>query len=178
MARKTGAAVALTNNEFDTAFSRSSPRYRLLLDAELQHAGTLSVARVHDLSNSGGRLETELYLPVGSDVLLVLPVIGAVQASVVRLDNDSYGLNFRTWIPDSIVQRARQESQVVWLKPDAGNITNRHERTVELNLSPAVEEPAEVLPRGKQVMIILGLCSLLWAAIIGSVWAVTPFEHF
>ncbi len=73
---------------------RSSERRVLRLTVSLSTAGDGIDALIHDLSNTGLRIETGAKLAIGDELLVDLPDDNLIEARVVWNNDNSYGCEF------------------------------------------------------------------------------------
>ncbi|ARS28498.1 PilZ domain-containing protein [Sphingomonas sp. KC8] len=157
---------------------RRSTRTRLRLDAGVRHGDQpFSEITVHDLSATGFRAESTADLSPGMIVEIDLPGIGVRDAEVMWAGHPYAGCAFREPLLREQICAALDASPVVWGEfgaPDDNlSALSRSNHTyfndvVELTATPeAAPAPAiEKLPLQQRMLAILGLNSLLWAAIV------------
>ena len=156
---------------------RAGVRYRLLLDASIEHdQDGLTDVVIHDLSATGLLLETKASLPEQSEITIDLPGAGTAVARIVWSSGTFRGGQFSAPLTETAVKVAHRRSKVVW--PTFGPADGpqaRGEKVLERTAGELeeVEQPrddlrtqAERLPTGVSIPIMVLISSFLWAGII------------
>jgi len=110
--------------EFDALSDRAERRsgarraLRLSVGANLFGSSDQSV-RVHDLSESGMLIETPEALASGETFEVIMPLAGAIDATVVWRSSNFYGCEFNRAVPSAAISAAllRSEPKVVEVEP-------------------------------------------------------------
>ena len=117
---------------------RGSARRRVRFVAPVDSASDQTRARVHDLSETGLRLETTTGLDLGETLLVELPFVGETVARVIWREQNSYGCEFMVPVGKAAVSAALLRS---WTSPSAtggkGAITE-----LDIGIDPTLEQIA------------------------------------
>ena len=125
---------------------------------------------VHDVSQTGARIETATRLVIGDFVSIGLGGVGAVRAIVVWARDDQYGLDFVIPLTDEDAERAFGAGTVVSLMAPA----RRAETSPRLS---EVESQDEETPIGVYAEATGWLSVLLFTLIAGTVLAVALIRN-
>lgn len=159
---------------------RAGTRYRLLLDASIEHdQDGLTDVVIHDLSATGLLLETKASLPEQSEIAIDLPGAGTAVARIVWSSGTFRGGQFSIPLTETAVKVAHRRSKVIW--PAFGHVDGQEARkgnapdpsvaiagdAEQRRGDPVVQ--AERLPTGVSIPIMILVSSLLWTGIIVTV---------
>lgn len=159
---------------------RAGTRYRLLLDASVEHdQDGLTDVVIHDLSATGLLLETKASLPEHSEIAIDLPGAGTAVAKIVWSSGTFRGGQFSTPLTETAVKVAHRRSKVVWPAfghPGAQEARRENDPDPSPATAGATEQrqdnpvvQAERLPTGVSIPIMVLVSSLLWTGIIATV---------
>jgi len=144
---------------------RGSVRRKLLLEVETTNAASHSnAAVVHNLSEGGLLLETNLGLSVGDIIEVALPRTGTRPAEAVWVDDHLVGCRFTEQITPGAVSAALLRGSIYNAEP------TRPDTTVNVSqmAGTASEEASANLSMRQKVSIIAGSSALLWAVMIAA----------
>lgn len=112
---------------------RGSVRCTVGLGVKVPSVSDQARVLVHDLSETGLRLETTSVLTLGEFLVVELPFVAVVEARIVRKDVNIYGCQFLTPVSEATVKAALLRSRP--LRPVPTNETNIFELVVGINPS-------------------------------------------
>lgn len=156
---------------------RAGVRYRLLLDASIEHdRDGLTDVVIHDLSATGLLLETKASLPEQSEITIDLPGAGTAVARIVWSSGTFRGGQFSAPLTETAVKVAHRQSKVVWPAfGHAGGPQARGEKALDRTVDDVVQvqQPrndlivhTDRLPTGVSIPIMILVSSSLWGGII------------
>lgn len=90
---------------------RSSARRTVRFAAPIESVADQTPARVHDLSETGLRLETSAGFDIGETLLVELPFVGETVARVIWNEKNSYGCEFMAPVGKAAVSAALLRSR-------------------------------------------------------------------
>lgn len=117
---------------------RGAVRCKVRLTATVSSVHDEARALIHDLSETGLRLETASGFDLGETLIVELPFVGVVEAQVVRKDANSYGCQFVTPVSKATVNAALLRSRP--LRPVPSKEADISELVVGVN--PSLEQMA------------------------------------
>lgn len=147
---------------------RDGVRRRLLLDVSARASGASVIsATVHDISDTGLLIESDLSLSLGDVVEVELPQAQVRSAEVVWLNGRLAGCRFVERVTSGTVSAALLRGSFASLAPREGPPVPLSSARVA---SPAPDDQSSELSSGVKAWIVLALSSLLWAALGGVLW--------
>ncbi|MDJ0978697.1 MAG: PilZ domain-containing protein [Erythrobacter sp.] len=117
---------------------RGSVRRTVQLTTSVSTTSEAGRALIHDLSETGLRLETTSALEQGETLIVELPFVGVTEASVVWSKDNSYGCEFLTPVSKAAVSAALLKSRAM---PGAPTSETKVEE-VPIGVNPSLEEIA------------------------------------
>ena len=117
---------------------RGSARRTVRFAAPIDGAADQSSARVHDLSETGLRLETFVGFHLGETLLVDLPFVGETLARVVWNERNSYGCEFLAPVGKAAVSAALLRSR----KSPSANSEVEVVKEHDIGVDPSLEQIA------------------------------------
>lgn len=159
--------------------ARGRIRRKLFLEADVGVSDSYSAkATVHNISETGLLIETEMSLSVGDLIEVDLAQTGLKQAEVVWIDDRLFGCSFTKEISSATVSSAL-------LRGSTGALSEISERVSKPDPATELAEDNRTAPEVKlspssKLLVIVGLAILSWA-FVGTffVWLLTqsPFAQ-
>ncbi len=116
--------------------ARSSSRHIVRFSSSAVSASDETRVLIHDLSQTGLRLETFNGLDLGETLIVELPYVGQIEARIVRRDKSIRGAEFLTPISKAAVSAALLRSRPI--PPVEGDDASVEE--ISLGKDPSIDE--------------------------------------
>jgi hypothetical protein len=147
-----------------TVDNRRRRRHKLFLEVEARGGDCIAdVVVVHDISDTGLLIETDVKLKVGEMVEVNLPQAGLMEAEIVWIGGEIYGCRFTRELTPAAISAARLGGRFTVVQSD---------NVLDANMAPVASSNTQnfmTLPRelslGAKLWIIIGLASSLWVII-------------
>ncbi len=103
---KVRSLLAHIANPVETTDRRRTERRTLRLDVAARSSTQETAVVIRNLSRTGLLIETNAYFAPGETFILILPELGAAPARVVRSEGKSYGCEFLSPVPATVISAA------------------------------------------------------------------------
>ncbi|MEN7538022.1 PilZ domain-containing protein [Aurantiacibacter flavus] len=117
---------------------RGSARRTVRFATPVDSAADKTRARIHDLSESGLRLETAVGFDLGETLLVELPFVGETVARVVWNERNSYGCEFSAPVGKAAVSAALLRSRKSPSRKSSEGAIKEH----DIGIDPSLEQIA------------------------------------